>query len=211
MGAKIKIGYFLEDRGHEIFIKAIVSRVAKEKGFQPGDWINDVRSAIGGGSIKEYRNFLNNLSKIKEYFPFDILIVASDGNCNGYLKKKKQLLGYAEKTKIAQLDLDRFVFAIPDPHIEKWYMNDPKGFNNAVGSGALPVLPSYKCEKSHYKKIMSNAFTSSKITPQFAGYEYGERIVEEIDIYEAGKADNSFKHFCDDIGNVLQRLREELD
>ena len=33
MGVRIKIGYFLEDRGHEIFIKAIVSRLAVETGF----------------------------------------------------------------------------------------------------------------------------------------------------------------------------------
>ena len=210
MGVRIKIGYFLEDRGHEIFIKAIVSRLAVEKGYQLGDWIDDVRSAVGGGSIKEYKIFLKNLSKIKENFPFDILIVASDGNCKGYLNKRRQLLGYAEKSKITHLDLERFVFAIPDPHIEKWYMNDPKGFNKAVGSGVLPTLPSYKCEKGFYKKVMRDAFASSKITPQFGGYEYGKRIVEELDIYEAGKADNSFKHFCDDVGNVLHKLRGEL-
>ena len=124
-------------------------------------------------------------------------------------RKKKQLSGYAENAKIAHLDLDRIIFAIPDPHIEKWYINDPKGFNKAIGSGALPVLPSYKCEKGRYKKVMNEAFSSSNITPQFGGYEYGERIVEEMDIYEAGKADHSLKHFIDDLGNILQRLKEE--
>jgi hypothetical protein len=205
MAAKITIGYFLEDRGHEIFLKAIVARMAKEKGFRPGEWSDDVRSATGGQSIQKYRSFLKYISRMKRHFPFDILIVASDGNCKGYVEKKHQLLGYAEKAKIAFLD--KIVFAIPDPHIEKWYLNDPNGFNRALGSGVLPVLPPYKCEKGVYKKVMKDVIASSDIAPQFGGYEYGERIVEEMDLYDAGKADSSLKHFLEDIGNALQRLK----
>ncbi len=48
---------------------------------------------------------------------------------------------------------------------------------------------------------------SSDIAPQFGGYEYGERIVEEMDLYDAGKADSSLKHFLEDIGNAWQRLK----
>jgi hypothetical protein len=205
MAARIKIGYFLEDRGHEIFIKAIVKRIAMEKGFLSGEWSDDVRSAIGGKSIQAYRKFLKDITKIKSEFPFNILIVASDGNCKGYIEKRNQLIRYAKNARIAYLD--RFVFAIPDPHIEKWYLNDPKGFNRAFGSGILPVLPSYKCKRGLYKKVMRDAIASSEITPLFDGYEYGERIVKEMDIYEAGKSDSSFKHFIEDIGNELQRLR----
>lgn len=99
MAVKITIGYFLEDRGHEIFLKALVSRMAKETGFRRGQWLDDVRSATGGQSIKEYKEFLKDLSRIKSRFPFDILIVASDGNCKGYVEKRNQLVGYAEKAK----------------------------------------------------------------------------------------------------------------
>jgi len=31
--------------------------------------------------------------------------------------------------------------------------------------------------------------------------------VEEMDLYDAGKADSSLKHFLEDIGNALQRLK----
>ena len=205
MAAKITIGYFLEDRGHEIFLKAIVARMAKERGFRPGEWFDDVRSARGGQSIREYKIFLRDIGRMKSHFPFDILIVASDGNCKGYIEKRNQLLGYAEKAKIAFLD--KLVFAIPDPHIEKWYLSDPKGFNRALGSGVLSVLPPYKCEKGIYKKVMKDVIVFSEIASQFGGYEYGERIVEEMDFYEAGKADNSLKHFLEDIRNALQRLK----
>lgn len=137
--------------------------------------------------------------------PFDLLIVASDGNCMGYQDKKKQLLGYAEKAKFPRLDI--LTFAIPDPHIEKWYVADPKGFNRAIGSGALPTLPPYKCEKGRYKGVMREAIASSDVSPQFGGYEYGEKIVEEMDFYEATRTDQSLKHFIDDLRGVLKRIR----
>ncbi len=82
-------------------------------------------------------------------------------------------------------------------------MNDPRGFNKAVGSRALPA---YKCERGVYKKIMKEAIASSEITPLFGGYEYGERIVEEMDLYNAAKKDVSLKHFIDDLSNAFTRI-----
>jgi hypothetical protein len=204
---RIRIGYFLEDRGHEILLKAFVAQVAKEKGFMGREWYDDVRAATGGKSIQSYRDFLRDFARRERAIPFDVLIVASDGNCMGYQEKKTQLLQYAEKAKFPRLDM--LVFALPDPHIEKWYMADPAGFNRAIGSGALPVLPRYKCEKGLYKKVMREAVLSSDVAPQFGGYEYGERIVEEMDLYEASKADKALKSFIDDLGDALTRIKAQ--
>lgn len=211
MADEIRIGYFLEDRGHEILLKAFVARVAKEKGLTSADWLDDVRAATGGKSIQAYRNFLKDIIRKDKHIPFDILIIASDGNCMGYLDKKKQLLGYAEKAKFPRPDI--LIFAIPDPHVERWYMNDPQGFSKAIGSGALPALPQYKCEKGLYKKVMRDAIASSDVKPQFGGYEYGEKIIEEMDLYQATKADNSLKHFIDDLSSAITRItiQEKVD
>ena len=203
MADKIRIGYFLEDRGHEIILKALVARVAHERGIKRGEWLDDVRAATGGKSIASYKDFLKDISRLDKPVPFDILIIASDGNCSGYSEKKKQLLGYAEKTKFTQFDI--LVFAIPDPNIERWYMNDPEGFNIAIGSGVLPVLPPYKCEKGRYKKVMRYAVASSNVKSQFGGYEYGEKIVDAMDIYRAIKNDASLKHFIDDLKDAFIR------
>lgn len=205
MADKIKIGYFLEDRGHEILLKALVARVAKENGLKTGDWIDDVRTATGGKSIQAFETFLINISHKNSPIPFDILVVASDGNCTGYNKKKRQLVNYAGKANFTRDDI--LVFAAPDPHIERWYMDDPLGFNKAVGSGVLPVIPPYKCEKGFYKKVMRETIASSGVKSQIGGYEYGERIVEEMDLYKAGKADRSLKHFLDDLGDILARIK----
>jgi len=58
---------------------------------------------------------LKSISPKGKPTPFDIIVVASDGNCKGYLEKKNQLLGYAEKAGFPRFDI--LVFAIPDPHI----------------------------------------------------------------------------------------------
>ena len=50
---------------------------------------------------------------------------------------------------------------------------------------------------------MRDAIASSGIAPQFGGYEYGEKIVEEMDLYEGSKFDNSLKHFIDDLSSSL--------
>ena len=203
MADKIRVGYFLEDRGHEIILKAFVTRVANEKGLKRGDWLDDVRAATCGKSIEAYKIFLKDISRLDKPIPFDILIIASDGNCSGYTEKKQQLLKYAEKTQFPQLDI--LVFAIPDPHIERWYLNDPEGFNQAIGSGALPVLPPYKCEKGRYKKVMRDAVASSDVKSQFGGYEYGGKIVDAMNLYRALKNDASLKHFIDDLKDVFTR------
>jgi hypothetical protein len=204
MADNFKVGYFLEDRGHEILLKAFVHRIAIEKGFRPGSWKDDVRAARGGRSIEAFKYFLQDFHEIVESFPFDLLIVASDGNCKGYLERRQQLVSHAEKS--IQCALDNIVFAIPDPHIERWYMDDPDGFNRALGFGALPVLPSYKCEKGLYKNVMKQAAASPEVYVQFGGYEYGEKIVQEMDIYKATKNDSSLKHFIDDLGSALVRI-----
>jgi hypothetical protein len=149
--------------------------MAAEKGLEHGAWKDDVRAARGGKSIGAFKQILQDTGAFGENFPFDLLIVASDGNCKGYVEKRQQLSGYAERS--VRHFLDRVVFAIPDPHIERWYMDDPQGFNRALGFGALPVLPSYKCEKGLYKNVMQQAVTSPDVYVQFGGYEYGEEIV----------------------------------
>ena len=204
MEANIRIGYFLEDRGHEIFLKALTERVAKEIGLKHGDWIHDVRSATGGKSIQSYKHFLKDMSRTGMHHPFDVLIIASDGNCKGYLNKKTELLNYSDQFNFPRSDI--IVFAIPDPHIERWYMDDPHGFRNAMGSGALPDLPRYKCEKGFYKRVMREAIASAKVEPQFGGYEYGEKIVDRMDFYKACKEDHSLKHFLDDLRSLLTRI-----
>lgn len=53
---------------------------------------------------------------------------------------------------------------------------------------------------------MRQAVASSEVYVQFGGYEYGEKIVQEMNIYAAIKNDPSLKHFIDDLGSALTRI-----
>lgn len=111
----IVVGYFLEDIAQEHFIKAIVERVATGQGLLSQTLLHDVRNATGGVSrvIWEFKSFLRDHARGHES-AFDVLVVAIDGNCTGYLAKKQQLLHLKEQTGYGGL----IVCAIPDPHVE---------------------------------------------------------------------------------------------
>jgi len=63
--AKLNIGYFLEDVGHENFVEALVTRVALEMGFASDDLNHDVRNATGGKgtAVAELQRFLRDVKK----------------------------------------------------------------------------------------------------------------------------------------------------
>jgi len=206
---QIVIGYFLEDIAQESFLKALVDKVAK--GINVASSLTHaVWNAAGGRGqvLDQLRRFVRDVQDGR-LRPFHILVIAIDGNCCTYQDRKNEIDRIVLGSKYSGM----YVLALPNPHIERWYMLDPQGFNKAFGAGALPVLPTYKCERGLYKKVMREAIASSGIMAQFGGYEYGERIVEEMDLYEAAKADSSLKHFIDDLSDALTRIttQEKVD
>jgi hypothetical protein len=90
--ANITIGYFLEDIGQEHFLVALVERVAKERGLPPDRLYHDKRNATGGQgkALNELQRFLRDVSREQER-PFDLLLMAVDGNCHGYSKRRRSL------------------------------------------------------------------------------------------------------------------------
>ena len=198
---KLNIGYFLEDIGHENFIKALVTRVALEMGFSSQELNHDVRNATGGKgvAITELRWFLRDVKRGRES-PFDVLVVAIDGNCQGYREKRDEIKGIAERTNY----LGALVCAVPDPHIERWYLIDRSAFRQAVEIDFLPQVPPYKCERGRYKRAMQEAFAQAGEGFMPLGVEYGEDIALEIDFYAAQKADAAFRHFLNELRSALQ-------
>jgi hypothetical protein len=122
-----------------------VERIAKEESFTPDNLIHDIRSARGGSKIiNDFKEFIKSL---KTYISdFDLLVVAVDGNCKGYQERKKQLEYPLKSTPSLE---ERVVFAVPDPHIERWYILDQKAFKYGVGINKSPMLPPYKCKKTN--------------------------------------------------------------
>lgn len=176
--AKIRILYFLEDRAQEGFIKAIIERIAKEESMPVEDLIHDIRSARHGSHVFiEFKNFLKDTSK-STFSGDDLLVVAIDGNCKGYYDRIKQL----EKNIKPEHPLkNKVIYAVPDPHIERWYLMDQKAFKHGIDIKKAPNLAPYKCKKDYYKQLLHQSLKESNVISLLGGVEYGERIVNQID------------------------------
>jgi len=131
----------------------------------------------------------------------DALVVGSDGNCNGFAKRREQLL------KVATTPPYPVVFtAIPDPHIERWYLLDDLALSRAIGAGVQAITPVAKCEKNHYKKLLREVFESTDVQPPLGGWEYGPILAKNIDLYHASQKDHALGDFVEQVRVWLRQL-----
>ena len=103
-------------------------------GLDPNEVKHDIFNATGGKgkAITEFGRFLRDVSRGVLSAP-PILVVAIDGNCSGYMKKRKEI----EKVTQPYNYQGILVYAIPAPHIERWYMVDMHGFQRVAENGIL--------------------------------------------------------------------------
>jgi hypothetical protein len=200
---KIRILYFLEDRAQEGFITALVERIAKEESISSKRLTHEIRSGRGGSMvINEFRKFLKDYSEVGTT-DADFLVVAIDGNCMGHNERLDQLDSNIEPGHKFK---DKVVYAIPNPHIERWYIMDQRALKEGVGLKKAPDLPTYKCEKGYYKQVLSKALKDSNVTSLLGGAEYAEKIVENIENLDSlGKQDSSFQTFVADLRRMFKR------
>ena len=202
---KIRVVYFLEDRAQEGFLRALVERVAREEGISLDSLIHDVRSARHGSKvIGEFRRFLADLRRAEAFVP-DLLVVAVDGNCKGYSERLTQLRKMLKPTDPFR---DQIVFAIPDPHIERWYLMDQRALKEATGLERAPEMPPYKCKKSSYKQVLRDALSRPPVRSLLGGVEFAERIVEHMrDLRSLGAANAGFERLIADLRAAFRRQR----
>ena len=176
---------FVEDVAQERFLGTLLKRLAAENGLPVS---LRVRSSRGGSGrvLSQLADFVSEVERGKSTFPSGI-VVAVDANCQGYNQRRKTAL---EK---AGLYADRVVFAIPDPHIERWFLLDGEAFKAVLGEGCR--APDAKCEKGRYKRLLSEAVLKTGVQPLFGGIEYAEDIVNQYHIQRVADADASFGKF----------------
>jgi len=201
--AEVVIGYFLEDVAQERFLQALVERIAQDLGWPREALRHTPRNVTGGQGMATtaLRQFLRDMRRGRER-PFDVLVVVLDGNCQGYAEKRNEILAIAEQTGYPA----PLVCAVPDPHIERWYLADPAALRQVLGMEANPALPSYKCERGRYKRALREAFAQADLIALLGGAEYGPALVEAIDFYAVGRADPAFRHFVEDLRAALAPL-----
>lgn len=199
--ARYNIFFFLEDTAQESFIPAMVERLIRDEEKELNDYHLQILSARGGGSIRAYKDFLKQAKK-RRNLDADVLIVGSDGNCNGFVKRKQQLLAASKGMSYPEV-----ISAVPDPHIERWYLLDGQALADAAEVPVQVVSPTVKCDKNHYKNLLKKAFTDQGVIPMMGGAEYGAIVAKSMDIYNAGIVDHSLRDFIDQVRSWLKRQR----
>jgi hypothetical protein len=185
---------FFEDIAQEKFIKAIVKRASQEVGKNVQV---KVRSATRGSRVwNEFELYLKDIKRGLEPMP-DILVVVIDSDCKGrnvVVNRIKQLAkGYG-------FPVDRVVCAVPEPHIERWYIEDQSALKRVISEVNVQKV-GYKCERDRYKRALEDAIRKAGVEPLLGGAEYGDEIASCLD---PGRLDKSFKEFWDELRRVLK-------
>jgi hypothetical protein len=187
------INLFVEDRGHEVFLQALVSRFAKHYRVSVKTEFANARGGHGKvmGKLKDYMSdLLDDLEEVP-----DLLIVAIDGNCKGYLERKQEI------ESITRGFSRQVICAVPDPHIERWLLLDSAAFKKVLGKGCS--APTQKCERDLYKRLLREAVQKAGIKPLLGGIEYTEELVYAMDL-------ERLELIGDSLSKLLKELRQKF-
>ena len=186
----------MEDRAHEEFLVPLMERVAQEENLTLR-W--QLRIARGGRPrvMTAYREYQIVLAKTGAPTA-DLMIVSIDGNCATFSEARQSV-----RTKTLDRYEHMLVVACPDPHIERWYLADPKSFQAVVGT--RPKVGPEKCLRDHYKGALANAVRRAGHPQTRRGVEFGRELARSMDLFRAGKNAPSLKAFVGDLREGLRR------
>jgi hypothetical protein len=188
-----RISVFAEDYGHEAFLRPVLERIAAEYDVPVTVTPFSVRGGFGKVA-EELKEYVRDLLGYRENLP-DLVIVATDANCEGFKKRRKQFQETAEPIH------DRLVFAVPDPHVERWLLLDSAAFKQVLGKAC--TAPDQKCNRDRYKSLLARAVVDSGATPLLGGMEYAEDIVRAMDFDRVQREDES-------LGALLEELHSRF-
>jgi len=191
MSEGLLVDLFVEDRAHEEFVGAVVRRIARAENRQIQ---LRVRAARGG-----YPRVLSELDLYQKLvlkglagmsLP-DVLVIAADANCHGLAARKKAI-----RRRLEKAFRGRTVLAVPDPHVERWYLSDRQAFKQVVG--VQPPAERRKCERGRYKRILAQAVRDGGNPAILGGIEFAKELAESMDFYRAGRAEPGLRQFVND-------------
>ena len=129
----------------------------------------------------------------------DLMVVSIDGNCATFAAARE-----AVRAKTFERYTHMLVVACPDPHIERWYLADPKSFQAIVGT--RPKVGPEKCLRDHYKRALADAVQHAGHPQTRQGVEFGRELACTMDLFRAGKNVPSLKAFVGDLREGLRRV-----
>lgn len=206
MSNQVIVDLFVEDRAHESFLEPLLMRIAREQD-QDIEMEIRVRSARGGHSraIAEFEFYQSIVTKsLLGSESADIVVVAIDGNCSTSTVARRRI----QDATVPMLR-DRLVIACPDPHIERWYVADPESFDTIVGHH--PIVGRKKCARGHYKQILTTAIQQADHPVTLGGVDFAPELVEDMNLYRAGRNDSSLNAFLRDLRVRLRQVTQSGD
>jgi len=192
------IRLFVEDNGHEVFLSALIQRFANTYSVSIEPKFGNAAGGYGK-MMSELKEYINDLLTDQEELP-DLLIAATDSNCEGFLKRKRQV------ERALKAFRGKVIYAIPDPHIEKWLLLDSAAFKNVLGKGC--PAPPQKCERNLYKRLLRDAVRATGVNPPLGGIEYGEDIVNAMDLDKLERTEASLGHLLKDLRQQFQTWQQ---
>lgn len=197
MVKRLRVSLFCEDSGHERFGRAMIERLARQEGRSVG--IVDRCSRGGKGRALSEFSTWQRASSALGTAETDVLVVMIDANCHGWNKMKGAV---EEKVDIALFP--RHVVGCPDPHVERWCLADPQAFEKAAGR--VPEPDPGKCERDLYKHLLLHSIEAAGQIVLADPMDFAPEIVTEMDLFKAGKAQKSLKHFVDGLKGALRTM-----
>lgn len=188
------INLFVEDEAHEDFLTALIQRFAEEYSVK----INIKAYSVRGGHgrvIRELKQYQRNLQHNRENLP-DLVIVGTDGNCKKPPDREKEI------NLVIPDDFAHLVIsAIPDPHIERWFLLDSGAFKTVFGKGC--PAPDQKCEQDRYKRLLLNAIHEAGVDPSLVDAKYVAALVNAMNLQRMDQVDDS-------MGRLLRALQRQF-
>ena len=194
------MAFFVEDVAQIRFVVSLVRRVAAD--LEPTLEIQDKAFNATGGRARvltELRRFLQDVRGAQD-LP-DILVIAMDCDCQRRARVAQELGAVVGDLNVARC----IVLALPEPHIERWYLADQAALQRITGAPGMPPLPPPRCRKDLFKRALMDSFAAGGLFPSLGGAEYAEDIVTEMDLYEASSNDSSLGAFVTDLRACLHR------
>jgi hypothetical protein len=193
----INVSLFVEDSGHEKIIGALLNRYQSHFKIQIQVHYRNVRGGHGT-ALTELKEFLRDMKRGVVDVP-DLLIVGIDANCKGYIEARREIVELVTKAERDPIT----IYAIPDPHVERWLLLDSAAFKEVLGKGCK--APDQKCERGRYKRALADAVREAGLLPLLGGLEHAEDIIKALDLVRVKAADASIRHFLDALEAQFKR------
>lgn len=194
--ASLSLSLFCEDSGHERFVRALVKRLSREEAA-PADLRTFSAEGGLGRAVEEFRRFQRALKMGLVSGSPDLLVVVIDANSHGWAERRAEIESVVEPALFPA-----FIVGCPDPHIERWCFADPDGFFRVVGK--IPPVDPGKFERNFYKNLLRKTILEAGQPILTDAMEFAPDLVREMDLFMAGKAQPSLRHFVDSLRSALR-------